>query len=163
MRPDNEYLLKNPVAKVKFLKEKQKKIVYWTKSECSLFLQRVKDDHYHDLYFLTISIGLRLGEVTGLCWNCIDFKNRQIQIKRKMTASGLDESTKSKKIRFVPMTDEVYDLLLRRSKKKESLQFVFTDKKVAILICAGLGLPINVHLFSLAPIMSFAVIVLFTG
>ena len=124
---ESEQILKNPVSKLNFLKDVQKEITYWSLAECKRFLKLVKDDHYHDFYLLTLNTGLRLGEVTGLCWDCIDFDRRIIEIKRSMSSNGLQESTKSKRIRFVPMNNEIYNILISRSKKKESLQFVFTS------------------------------------
>ena len=58
------------------------------------------NNFYYTLFLIALNTGMRLGEIAGLCWDCVDFNRKQIIIKRTMTRIGLEESTKSKKNRI---------------------------------------------------------------
>jgi integrase len=123
------HLYSNPINKLKLLKLEVRDISYWDGFECSQFLLHTKDDHYYHLYLIALNTGMRLGELIGLCWDAIDLKEARITIKRTMTREGLQETTKSKKPRSIPMNDLVKKTLLELKESQVSLQFVFTGIK----------------------------------
>ncbi|MBY0553186.1 site-specific integrase, partial [bacterium] len=80
----------------------------------------------YPLLVFVFNSGLRVGEIAGLCWDCINFDNRQILVKRNMTRKKtLKEYNKTKSIRYVPMNDQVYDVLRFLWTKQTSQKLVF--------------------------------------
>lgn len=65
---------------------------------------------------LALHTGMRLGELMALSWEKIDFEKKQITIKDNFSA-GVLGSTKGNKIRYIPMTKDLYDHLLLMSPK----------------------------------------------
>lgn len=81
-----------------------------------------------------LNTGLRIGEIAGLCWDCINFEKRQILVKRSVSRmTGLQEYTKTKAIRYFPINDEVLDVLRYQFKNQKSDKFVFTTPKGEII------------------------------
>ena len=60
-------------------------------------------------------------------WDAIDLKNKQIVVKCTHDRYGLNNKTKSRKVRNVPMNEAVFNLLLDMSSRKKSLKYVFTE------------------------------------
>ncbi len=121
-----EYLLKSPLTNFKFIPKQEKALEYWLPSEIQRFLTSVSKSHYFPIYLLCLNTGMRKGEVCGLLWDCIDFDNRQIIIRRSVDRYGLKESTKSNKIRNIPMNDTVFNLFNELKNNKQCLKYVFT-------------------------------------
>ena len=48
------------------------------------FLAEIKNDPFGDLFFVDVFTGMRQGEILGLCWDCVDFVNGTITIKRQL-------------------------------------------------------------------------------
>lgn len=49
-----------------------------------MFLAEIKNDKFGDLFFVDVFTGMRQGEILGLCWDCVDFVNGTITIKRQL-------------------------------------------------------------------------------
>ena len=86
-----------------------------------VFLEELKP-LYKDLATLQFYCAARIGEVAGLQWSCIDFKNRRMLIKhtclwdnssKKFTT--LKNFPKNKETRPVFITQEIMEILERRS------------------------------------------------
>lgn len=121
-----ENLLKSPFNNLKFIPKQERTLDYWLPTEVHKFLYSSLESHYYPVYLVCLNTGLRKGEICGLFWDCIDFKNRQIIVKRTVDRYGLKESTKSKKVRNIPMNDTVYEFLHEHFKNRQSLKYVFT-------------------------------------
>lgn len=63
----------------------------------------------------------------GLLWDKIDFVNSQIVVSRSLGRSGLKQTTKTHKARFIPMNAKVKTILEKRFKERLNDQFVFTE------------------------------------
>ena len=70
--------------------------------------------------------GLRLGELLALRWRDVDFAGRVLTIGRAMSA-GFESSTKSGKVRRVPMPDQAAAALDRLSRRDD---FTGADERV---------------------------------
>ncbi len=121
-----DYLYQNPALKLKLLKTELKDINYWSMPECSIFLKQLQNDDNYDFYLVALNTGMRLGELIGLTWDSVDFNKSQIKVQRTMTREGLQETTKSKRERSVPMNRAVKESLLKLYSNKKCLKFVFT-------------------------------------
>lgn len=72
---------------------------------------------YYTAIFIALHTGMRLGELMALNWNSVDFINRQIRVKDNFSA-GILGSTKSNKIRYMPMTTDLHDHLISLEPKE---------------------------------------------
>lgn len=86
---------------------------------------------------LSMYTGMRVGELSGLKWEDIDFSNKTLRICRsekynRKTKEYYISTTKNDKIRVIPLTPEMEDVFLR-VKKVEMMngfleEFVFCDR-----------------------------------
>lgn len=120
-------LLKNPIKGYPELPVPPRDLTYWSKEEVKTFLDFVKNDPYYDLYAVTLNTGLRLGEILGLLWDKVDFVNGQIVVSRSLSRSGLKNSTKTNRTRFIPMNAKAKTILEKRFKERLNDQFVFAE------------------------------------
>ncbi|MEL7068613.1 MAG: site-specific integrase [Cyanobacteria bacterium J06581_3] len=81
---------------------------------------RYKHSHYSPFVRFLFITGCRLGEATGLTWDCINFENRTVVIKqalgKDMSASPnktrkVLKETKTGQVRYIPMNDSLSALL----------------------------------------------------
>lgn len=140
----NEIISSSPVTKsVKLPKPVEKKIRFLTLEEQRKFLEVAVGTSNYYQFLLILNTGLRTGEMAGLRWCDVDFKNRTISVNQTLEFRyGYQEfrvgEPKSKSgYRTIPMTDTAYNILKikdeeRRSRKVCSLQFkdyVFLNRK----------------------------------
>ncbi|WP_438335198.1 tyrosine-type recombinase/integrase [Clostridium cochlearium] len=89
-----------------------------TDNEIDNLLKTFKNDKYYLLIFLAINTGMRLGELLGLTWDNVDFKNNTITVNKqwkKLTSSEWGFGTvKSKNSnRTIPISHTVIKELLK--------------------------------------------------
>jgi len=123
---DNENLLFSPAKKVDNLRRPIRKLDYWKPGEVKQFLDANQADHYFPIYLTAVNTGLRKGELCGLLWDCVDFENGFITVRRNYSRLGLAETTKGGKSRQVPMNEATRDCLMALRNKSQSMKFVFT-------------------------------------
>ncbi|MFA5471671.1 MAG: site-specific integrase [Acholeplasmataceae bacterium] len=71
---------------------------------------------YKTAILLALHTGMRLGELMALNWTNVDFEKRQIIVKDNFSV-GVLGSTKGNKIRYIPMTQGLYDRLMATTSK----------------------------------------------
>lgn len=64
-------------------KIKQKK-TYLSTSDIAKFIDAARGDECEIPMVMAVWLGLRRSEIIGLCWDCVDFQNNTIEIKRTM-------------------------------------------------------------------------------
>lgn len=74
----------NPVINTKPPKVKNIEKTTWNVKEVNRFLLIAKNKSYGIAYILAIFTGMRRGEILGLKWDDIDFRNRKIHIKNSL-------------------------------------------------------------------------------
>lgn len=107
-----EKLESNPIAKLKPLKVPQEEMKFWSFPERDRFLTFCKSRHLELWRAVTISVhtGIRRGELQALRRSHLDFERRQILIAQSFCIVKKDiVTTKSKKLRRVPMNEAVYE------------------------------------------------------
>ena len=83
---------------------------------------------YENQYRFVLQTGLRTGELAGLKWSDIDFKNRTMKIERTMeyrysVGEWRVGPPKSKSgYRTIPLTDEAIRILENQKAKNKSLK-----------------------------------------
>ncbi|OGI28343.1 MAG: hypothetical protein A2287_05215 [Candidatus Melainabacteria bacterium RIFOXYA12_FULL_32_12] len=117
---DNEWTDKNPASarKVKPLREDNKKERYLEPDEEVRLLNECTGYHSYlkPIIICALHTGMRKSEILGLRWDCVDFKEKYLTL--------LD--TKSGKVRKIPVSQTLLDILKALSKNRSS-EFVFTN------------------------------------
>lgn len=120
------YIVSNPFRLVKKPRAKELLPVHFTRDEFVAFIGNVKDPLWHDLYICAVLTGLRMSELTSLRWEDIDFSRNVMCVQ---SYEGF--TTKSKKIRVVPMNEQVCSILLERNQVPTSeLVFCLSGRKL---------------------------------
>jgi integrase len=129
--------------------EKEKYIPkVWTGKQITYFLHHAKERRYYELFLMGFGAGMRLGEILGLTWDCIDHKDMVIHVKRSITLNKvydlenietLLKKTKNQSskrdIRMLPIVSDALKALKTKqvaeelqAKKYYKLELVFTTK-----------------------------------
>ncbi len=103
------YLEENPFRKVSKPKGREMLPVFFTESDFRLLLSAVADRDFQELCITALLTGLRLSELLSLRWNDIDFTSKVILVRNTETFT-----TKTRKNRIVPMSEELFRLLRER-------------------------------------------------
>jgi integrase len=90
-----QYIDKNPVASVKAPKLPKYEAAFYEYEDVKILidkLQELPDDQlkYKVGIMLTLSTGIRLGELAGLMWECIDLEGNKIHIKKSRSYSYME-------------------------------------------------------------------------
>jgi len=121
LKTAQEWGLLENIPRIKLLKVQQQKFDFLTEDEAWLLLNN-SDGLLNDMILVALRTGLRFGELIALEWSDIDF-NQNILTVSKAISKGVLGSTKSNKIRYVPLLDEVREALLTRFNKKAKYVF----------------------------------------
>ena len=140
---ENDFLLKNPVTKsVKCTSgRKPKETRALTIQEQKLFLETAKDTSNYNQYALILQTGLRTGELIGLRWSDVDFKNRVLHVRRTMEYRPsygewrTGEPKTKNSIRDIPLTMEAIQILKDQKKKVEQLKVVPIEFADMVFLC----------------------------
>ncbi len=98
--------------------------VFFTESDFRLFLSANKDKDFAELCITGLLTGLRLGELLSLRWIDLDFAAKTVLIQNSEAFT-----TKSKRSRVVPMSEELSKLLLNRKENiRSESEFVFSNR-----------------------------------
>jgi integrase len=79
-----DYIKRNPIEKVDAPIPKSKDLEVWDSDEIKKFLKVAKDYDTFIIYFLAIYTGMRKGEILGLRWKDVDFKNNKIHVTQTL-------------------------------------------------------------------------------
>ena len=103
---------------------------FLTQEEQNRFLQQVEDNWYKEMFYIMFLTGMRIGEVGGLKWDDVDFKNKCININRSLSCqyeSGvktvrLTAPKTHNSYRKIPFMGEAEDMFLSQKKKQEKIK-----------------------------------------
>lgn len=124
------------------LKADARKKVAMTVEQQNKFLEYALNNtyykHLHPMLVFMIGTGCRCGEVIGLTWNDVNFKDFEISVNHQLTYRDIDgercfrSSTPKTKdgCRTIPMTPEVFEALKTQRKQQFALG-VFNNPEVA--------------------------------
>ncbi len=143
------YIVKNPCATVTLPKNKQnvKNILtskktrfnYFNEEEIKELLELFRKTRYYNIIVFALGTGMREGEILGLQWNDLDFKNKEINVIHNLSyVAEIEEdgTTKYKTIlqtpksenaiRIIPMSELIFNLL---NNLKRNSDYVFATEK----------------------------------
>jgi len=107
----------NQISLVKLFTVQNARLRYLEKEEIARLIQACPD-HLKAIVTVALNTGMRKGEILGLKWPDIDFRNRLIYVLQ----------TKNREIREIPMNDIVFRILLKVRKNPKS-PYVFCKKE----------------------------------
>lgn len=128
---DWDLILKNPLRKVDIPKERKRKYTVWKREELLRFLQVAKDEDldYFALFFVCIYTGLRRGELLGLKWEDVNFKDGNLHIQRNQTYLNGTFTYGSLKTessnRVIKLDDETLNTLMQHKKRQSELKLLY--------------------------------------
>lgn len=122
------YVSKSPFRHAANLKVSSSRTDFLSHQEILQLLRGTVDTDIHHLLVVALNTGMRLGELTGLCWDRINFERNVIEVSRTLTRNELKDTTKTNLIRYIPMNPEVKVAIQYLLRNQRSAKFVFTDQ-----------------------------------
>ena len=128
---ENELMVKNIAIGINPIienKEKEEKRIL-SDEEIKILLDSSKSGQMYAFYVIALETGMRMGEILGLTWDCVDFKEGIIDIQKTLcyipnNGDAIYEfhqtKTKAGK-RKIPMTKKVKEVLLEQKKRKNQI------------------------------------------
>ena len=120
------YINANPADLVILPRMEPKKIRTLDKDELIDFLTEIKGHKYEAIMFTTVFTGLRLGEVLGLTWDCVDFDNNLITVEKqhgrdRVTGEYVFSSIKNDQTRVLTVAQEVMNVLKDHKRQQRQM------------------------------------------
>lgn len=103
---------------------------FLSQNEQNRFLLQVENNWYKEMFYIMFLTGMRIGEVGGLKWEDVDFKNKCININRSLSCqyeSGvktvrLTTPKTHNSYRKIPFMGEAEEMFLSQKKKQEKIK-----------------------------------------
>lgn len=128
---ENELVVRNPITKsIKASNGKPEGVEALTADEQKCFMAAAWDSEYYNQFALALQTGLRVGEIAGLKWSDIDFKNRKLHVKHsvyfdyKTHKWNIGEPKTESGKRDIPLTEEAIGILKNQKTKADKSQIV---------------------------------------
>lgn len=117
------YVKENLFNRIKVKRSQELKVATVTAEQLQLIKKHIKNKNVGDIVSLAFLTGLRISEAIFLSWHCVNINDRTITIGSEAF------TTKTRRQRIIPMTDEVHSLLVSRLPKIYSPDgYVFAKK-----------------------------------
>lgn len=109
--------------KIKPLKVPPQSFHFFTEEEYEKLLEEARgmNQEFYEMVLFTLRTGVRVGELMALRWEDVDFKNRSVTIRRSIV-NGIIGSPKNNKIRIIPLSSDILEVL--KDKKKKNLTLI---------------------------------------
>lgn len=146
-----QLLNENPFLQSSQVKTAEQLPTYLTREDFQKLLGATVEQVLKDVFLFAALTGLRLGEIINLKWQEVDLQRKLV------TVGSASFQTKSGRVRVLPMGEDVYRMLLRRStlsagfvfhKNGYQLQGSFVSHKFKAYVRA-VGLSDAIHFHSL--------------
>lgn len=139
-------------------KEDNKEVKVLTKQEQEKFLEAIKGHELELLYIVALGTGLRIGEILGLKWSDIDFKNNELHVNRSLQKAAIYEGDKivryevqettpktKNSLRTIPVPQNIIKKLRAHKKEQNELILLLQEEydNKNYVFCNKLGKPIE--------------------
>ena len=145
-----EYIPNNPADRVTLPKYRPQTRTVWSSSEAQRALDCCSDPVLYIAMVLALGCSMRIGEILGLTWDCVDYSDESIaegtahvlinkELKRcqKDSLADLNRRGRSKVIFTFPewkRTASTTSLVLKSPKTESSIRTVFLPRTVALAL-----------------------------
>ena len=106
------YVSENYFTKVKLPKRQKLAPVFINSNQLSAICNQIKNEVVKDVVVFAFYTGMRLDEIVNLRWKNVDLQNGVI------TVGDEEYTTKGRNQRFIPMSEEAFEILVRRERAK---------------------------------------------
>lgn len=130
---DSNLLVKNVAKQINpiITREKKKERRVLSVYETEQFLKYAEGTFYYNLFVLALETGMRIGELCGLAWEDIDFKNKLLHVRHTLCYFSKDgkyvferHDTKTDNgERMIPLTDKAFWVLKKQRVRKQEIIF----------------------------------------
>lgn len=121
--------------------------------EVKILLETSKGGQLYPFFKVALGTGMRIGEILGLTWDCVDFENGIIDVQKTLCYLSNDgvaiyefhsPKTKAGK-RQIPMTREVQNILMEQKIRKERIAIRHNPRvgMEDLVFCSKTNNPIN--------------------
>lgn len=132
-----DIIRKNPFDfKLDIIPNTSQRRIAMTPEQASTFMNFIAEDKhyskYYDEYIILLETGMRVSELVGLTFSDVDFDTRRIRVNHQLQRTRLKdtghseyyiEETKTENgVRYIPMSDKVYDSLKRIISNRKKLK-----------------------------------------
>jgi integrase len=114
------HVLENPWVKVKNPKTPETLPAYFTREQFRALLAVIENRDMRELVTLAALTGLRQGELLAMRWEWVDLERRVLTV-----TNSEHFTTKSKRVRVVPLCDEARTVLLSLNERAKDSGLVF--------------------------------------
>lgn len=137
---ENGLLNKNPALGINPIidgKAKQEKRIL-SAQETKLLLDSSKGGMMYPIFVVALGTGMRIGEILGLTWDCVDFEKEVIRVEKTLSylpgdgKMALYEFHKPKTMagyRRIPMTRVVKKVLVIQKDRREHIATMFSPRE----------------------------------
>ena len=152
---ESELLHKNPALGINTeldCKPKEEKRIL-SEEEISTLMEVSKGSMLYPFFRVALGTGMRMGEILGLTWDCIDFENNVIRVEKTLvylpnhgTAIYEFHQPKTKAgNRQIPMSKNVKDTLMAQKEWKKKLEEKYDPKPGMedLVFCSKTNNPLN--------------------
>lgn len=121
----DRYEFTSPWVNIKPLKNERVDVQPFSMSEIKRFINGVRAD-FKNYYVVRFFTGMRTGEIDGLTWENVDFKNRQILVRQSRVLDEIVDTKTDGSFRHIDMNQPVFEALkLQKSQTYGVSEFVF--------------------------------------
>lgn len=103
--------------------------MYWDVDEVNKFIESSRDHIHFIAFYLAIFTGMRQGEILGLKWDCVDFDNKTIYVKRSIkrvdNSGELRDLKNNSSYRSITMSDNLINELKQHKKLQNEHKMKF--------------------------------------
>ncbi|MBI5221503.1 MAG: site-specific integrase [Candidatus Magasanikbacteria bacterium] len=123
LKTAQEWEIVEKVPMIKLLRVDPTQTIFLSPEEYEKLLANCEGQCY-EMVYLTLNTGLRVGELMGLKWIDVDLERKVLTVQRAIYRSTIG-STKSNKIRKIPLTDGLVEMLV--TKPRNTNGFIFNN------------------------------------
>ncbi|MGV3615256.1 MAG: tyrosine-type recombinase/integrase [Fimbriimonas sp.] len=117
----------NPVARTFATKTRRQPKVYFDAAQAQALLKAIEGGPIENVVKFTLATGMRIGEVTGVTWDCVDEERRTVlianQLQRIEKRLILKPLKTEKSVRTMPLVGHTWDTVEAERARQESEEY----------------------------------------